>query len=351
MQLKEIITLISAKLHSSDREKDLAKSISGVASLDKATETEITFLTNPSWRSYLDKSKALALITAQPMVEFNGPQLIHANPYWAMAKISSHFFSYTHHHKGHSDLAFIHPEAEVSPEATVFPFAYVSPGCVISAGAVIYPQVYLGHKVRIGCNSVVFPGACLMDGTEVGEQCIIHANSVLGADGFGFAPGTDGIAKIPQVGSVTIENDVEVGALCSIDRATFDTTRIKQGSKLDSHVHVAHNVTVGENNMLCAQSGIAGSSTLGKGVILAGQAGVAPGIVLGDNVVLGARCGMIESTDEPGQYLGMPAITAKTWFRQVAATKKLPDALKRLDNLEKKINQLLAASKPDATDS
>jgi UDP-3-O-[3-hydroxymyristoyl] glucosamine N-acyltransferase len=162
----------------------------------------------------------------------------------------------------------------------------------------------------------------------------------LGADGFGFAPTKEGLEKIPQRGKVVLEDEVEVGALTTIDRATFEETRIRKGSKLDSHVHVGHNVDLGERSMLSAFTGIAGSTKIGKGFIAAGQAGVGPGLEIGDHIVVGAQAGLVTSESEPGEYFGMPASRGKHWHKQMLALKQLPELLKTVKKLEHQINAL-----------
>ena len=238
--------------------------------------------------------------------------------------------------KGVEQPSFIAEGVSVPDDAYVGAFAYIGKGVQIGQGVQIYPQAYIGDYTRIGDNTVIYSGVKIYDHCTVGKDCIIHSGCVIGADGFGFEPDAEGVNhKIPQIGSVTIEDDVEIGANTTIDRAMMGETRVKKNAKIDNLVQVAHNVQVGESTFLCAQSGIAGSTTVGKHCILAGQAGIANRVTIADNVVLGAKAGAVGSIRQAGQYQGMPAIDAMAWKRASIVFKSLPELQRQINQLTK----------------
>ena len=213
-------------------------------------------------------------------------------------------------------------------------FAYIGKGAKIGQGVQIYPQAYIGDYVTIGDNTVIYAGVKIYDHCSVGKDCIIHSGCVIGADGFGFEPDADGVNhKIPQIGTVVIEDDVEIGANTTIDRAMMGETRISKNVKVDNLVQVAHNVQVGDSTFLCAQVGIAGSSTIGKHCILAGQVGIANRLTIADNVILGAQAGAAGSIRQAGTYQGSPAIDAMNWRKSSVVFKNLPEMQRQLNQL------------------
>lgn len=236
--------------------------------------------------------------------------------------------------KGIEQPSFIAEGVNLPDDVYVGAFAYIGKGVQIGQGVQIYPQAYIGDYTRIGDNTVIYSGVKIYDHCTVGKDCIIHSGCVIGADGFGFEPDAKGVNhKIPQIGSVTIEDDVEIGANTTIDRAMMGETRVKKNAKIDNLVQVAHNVQVGDSSFLCAQVGIAGSSTIGNHCILAGQVGVANRITLADNVVCGAKTGVASSIRQAGQYQGSPAIDAMNWRKSSIVFKNLPE-------IQRQINQL-----------
>lgn len=226
----------------------------------------------------------------------------------------------------------------VPDDAYIGAFAYIGNGVKLGKGVQIYPQAYIGDYTTIGDNTIIYAGVRIYDHCSVGRDCIIHAGCVIGADGFGFEPDTEGVNhKIPQIGTVVIEDDVEIGANTTIDRAMMGETRISRNVKIDNLVQVAHNVKVGDSSFLCSQVGIAGSSSVGKHCILAGQVGVANGITLTDNVVCGAQAGVAGSIRQPGQYQGSPAFDAMDWRRSSVVFKRLPELRREVDELKKQL--------------
>lgn len=238
-----------------------------------------------------------------------------------------------------SDRAFVHPEAKTGNGTSIGYFAVVEAGAVIGDNCVIHPQVFIGKNAVIGSNSVIYPGAKIHYDCVVGDRCIIHSNAVIGTDGFGFAPMPDGTwKKVPQVGNVVIENDVEIGANTCIDRAALGSTLIRSGAKIDNLVHIAHNVEVGSNTAMAAQVGIAGSAKIGSNCLLGGQTGIAGHISLADGTRTQAQSGLGSTIKEPGKALfGSPAIDYNDYVRSYVVFKQLPSMAKKLREIEKKV--------------
>ena len=314
--------------------------VDSVKPLRGAGPSSLSFLFDPTYKKELQTTQAAAVILKEKDEALGIIQLIHSNPRLAMARASQAFYDVLHTYEDCSSLAHVSSTAEVHPEAVLYPHCYIDEGAKIDKGCVIYPYVYIGKNSHVGSHSVIYPQVVIMDHCQIGQRVIIHGGSVIGSDGFGFVPGKQGHEKIPQIGSVIIEDDVEVGSLCSIDRATFNHTRIRKGSKLDSQVHVAHNVDVGEHAILCGGASIAGSSTLGSHVIAGGHAGIADRVHLGDGVMIGPKSLAIKSEKNPGEYVGNPVVPKKDWLRQVGALKKVPELLERVRVLEKAIKNL-----------
>ena len=221
-------------------------------------------------KDLLKKTKSGAVLVAKPMEETDCLQIVHANPKVAMAKTYNLFYKLTHSYQGMSEIAFVHQQAKVHPSATVYAYAYISEGAEIGENVVLYPNVYIGENAKIGDNTVLFPNVVVMNESEIGNNCLIHPGTVIGADGFGFTPtGTENI-KVPQTGRVVVEENVEMGALCTVDRAAFDKTQNNQESKHNSRSY-AHNEEICELSLLAGQAGIAGSAKIGKNFMCSGQ--------------------------------------------------------------------------------
>lgn len=240
--------------------------------------------------------------------------------------------------QGIEQPAYVSEGVAVPEDAYIGAFAYVGKNVKLGKGVQIYPQVYIGDNVTIGDNTILYSGVKVYYNCVVGAQCILHAGVVVGSDGFGFEPDAQGVnQKIPQIGNVIIEDDVEIGASTTIDRAMMGSTIVRKNAKIDNLVQIAHNVEVGQSTFLCAQVGIAGSSKVGSHCILTGQVGVAGHIEIADHCVFGAQTGVHGSIRKPGMYIGSPAIDASVWRRAIVGFKQLPEVLKRLQILEKSI--------------
>lgn len=244
----------------------------------------------------------------------------------------------------------IHPTAVVDPEArlaegvSVGPLAVVGAGAELAEGVVVHPHAVVGPRARVGAGTVLFPGVVLYDGVEVGARCIVHACTVIGADGYGFDPGPEGWKKVPQLGTVVVEDDVELGAGCTIDRGRFGPTVIGRGTKLDDQVHVAHNVEIGEHTMAAAQVGVAGSARIGSWVLLGGQVGVPGHVSIGDGARLAAKTGVFGDVAPGAELLGYPGIERGEALRQQVHLRRMPKMVERLVALERRIRALEAGA-------
>lgn len=321
--------------------------VSDVAPIEQAQACHLTFITDEKYLPFLKKTKAGVILITRSVVEgkitfpdgegkAGGAVILVENARGAMGQllkmVSAAMFPAK---KGIEQPCFIAEGVQVPEEAYIGAFAYIGKNVRLGAGVQIYPQVYIGDNVTIGDGAILYAGVKVYAGCKVGKQCILHSGVVIGADGFGFEPDAQGVnQKIPQIGNVIIEDDVEIGANTTIDRAMMGSTIVRKNVKVDNLVQIAHNVEVGESTFLCAQVGIAGSSKVGKHCILTGQVGVAGHIEVTDNCIFGAQTGVASSVRKPGMYQGYPAIDAANWRRSTVGFKQLPDILKRLQALE-----------------
>lgn len=314
--------------------------IRGAASLESAGEHDVSFLAGPRHAPLLARTKAGAVILAPEFAQQAPRALISDNPYLDFVRVLRLFEQPQGRLTGHSALAFIHPEAAVHPDCVVYPFVCVGPGAVVKEGCRLFSGVYVGEDCRVGARVTLYPNVVLMSGTVLGDDVVVHPGTVLGGDGFGYTPSPGGLEKVPQVGRLVVEDQVEIGANCAIDRATLGETRIGRGTKIDNLVQVGHNVEIGPGCILVSQVGIAGSSKLGRGVTLAGQVGVADHLHLGDGCRVGAKAGVNRSLEGGQDYLGSPAVEARKFMRIAASWNRLPDLVKRVAALEKELDAL-----------
>ena len=333
--LGELAEALQARL-----DGDPTRVVTGVAPLESAGPHEISFLTDPRYREAARASRAGAFVVPADVAGLPGPMLHCPAPQQALIALLRLF------HPVAAPPAGVHPSAVVATDARLDPTATVGPQCVIEARAVIGPRVHLhalvhvGPGVEIGEASVVYPQVSLREGVRLGRRVVIHPGAVLGADGFGFA--FDGTAhrKIPQVGGVLIEDDVEIGANTTIDRATFGDTIVRRGTKIDNLVQLGHNVEVGEHCLLIAQVGISGSSKLGRGVVLAGQVGVADHVTIGAGAILTAQSGVPNDVPAAEIWSGTPSRPTSEQKRIWAGEAQLPELIKRVRALEKRLRDL-----------
>jgi len=309
--------------------------ITGVKGINEAGPGEITFLSHNRYKKAISQSKASAVIAKEMIEGLSLSQLLVNNPYYAFAKTLEIFYKNQSPPPGISQNAYISPEAHIDEGATIFEGVFVGPLCHIARGAILYPGVYVAEGSKVGEGTIVHPNVTIREKVAIGKNVIIHAGSVIGSDGFGYVFENGKHHKIPQVGGVVVEDNVEIGANVSIDRATMGNTIIGSGTKIDNLVQIAHNVKIGQNCIIVAQTGISGSSVLGNSVILAGQVGVVDHVTLADRVMIGAKSGVSNDIKEAGAYSGIPAIPHKVWLKAQALYAKLPELAKRLREIER----------------
>jgi UDP-3-O-[3-hydroxymyristoyl] glucosamine N-acyltransferase len=314
--------------------------ISGVAGIEDAKGGDITFVSNEKFLPMLKKTKASAAIVSQDIVEISLPLLIVSNPLLTMAKILTLFTPKASLSTGISDKGWVSPSARLGKEVTVFPFVYVGDEVRINSRVTIYPGVYIGAQTKIGEDTTLYPNVTIYPRCIVGKRVIVHAGTVIGADGFGFVKDGEEHFKIPQEGIVEIEDDVEIGANCCIDRATFGKTIVRRGVKIDNLVQIAHNVRIGEHSIIVAQVGISGSTKVGKNVTLAGQVGLVDHIEIGDNVIVGAQSGVTKNVPANQVVLGSPHLPHRQFLRVASVWIKLPELKSKLDMLLKRVEEL-----------
>ena len=319
---------------------DASRAIAGIKPLDQAGPEDLSFVAHPRYRHQAEASRAAGLL-ARPGEALPGHNLILVeNPYLALAEAMALFFPPERPAPGVSPLAVIGEEVTLGRDVSVAALAVVGRRCTLGERAVLMPGVVLGDEVAIGEGTVLHPGVVVYARSIVGARVTVHAGSVIGSDGFGYAEAGSGRAKIPQTGNAVIEDDVEIGACTTIDRATFGSTVVGRGTKIDNLVQVAHNVVVGEGSVLVAQSGIAGSTRLGAGVILAGQAGVAGHLEVGARAVVGAKSAALQDLPDGAFVVGHPAVDHREWKKAHAAQRRLPDLLRRVARLERGLEEI-----------
>jgi UDP-3-O-[3-hydroxymyristoyl] glucosamine N-acyltransferase len=318
LSLKELADQIGAELVG---DGDLI--VSSANTLEDAGPGQVGFLANPKYAQQIESTRASAVIVSPAVKNERIALLKTKDPYFAFANAVIKLHGYrSHPHKG------IHPQAHVEPTAAV------------GEGCVLYPGVYVGPRARIGRDCVLFPNVVIYDDCVLGDRVTIHANTSIGQDGFGYAPHKGEHQKIPQVGNVVIEDDVEIAANCAISRGALGSTIIGKGTKIDSLVTIGHGAQIGPHGLLVAQVGIAGSVKIGHHVTMAGQVGVAGHLKIGNNVTVGAQSGIMEDLPDQGTFIGAPAMPALHARRVYAVFTQLPDLLQRIKQLEQKVEEL-----------
>jgi len=318
--------------------------INMLAKIQEARPGQIAFLANPKYEQYVYTTKASAVIVAkdfQPRKEIKSALIVVEDPYSSFTVLMEQYHKMISFQKvGVEQPSFMSESATMGANGYRGAFSYIGNNTKLGDNVKVYPQVFLGDNVEIGNNVILHPNVKIYARTRIGSNCVIHAGTVIGSDGFGFAPQDDGSYKtIPQMGNVVIEDDVTIGANTVIDCATLqgDSTVIRQGVKMDNLIQIAHNVEIGKNTVIAAQAGISGSTKIGENCMIAGQVGIAGHLVIANQTSLGAQTGVSKSITEDGQrLLGYPAIDIKEYFRSYAVFKKLPELMHRLRDLEKK---------------
>ena len=322
-------------------EGDGSEIIFGIAKIEDAGAGEITFISNPKYAKFIDETKASAVIVANDFPKTHKTIIRTANPYVAFLKLLNYFHPPKEMlDEGIHSTAVIHPSVFIGEGTRIGAGVVIGKNSVIGKDCRIFPNVVIGEDVQIGDKTIIYANVTVREQVHIGQKVIIHSGTVIGSDGFGFAPEGEMYRKIPQVGIVIIEDEVEIGANCAIDRATIGQTIIRRGAKLDNLIQIAHNVVVGENTVIAAQAGIAGSTKIGKHAIIGGQVGIVGHIELGDDVTIGAQSGVTKAFPDKTVLFGYPARPIMQAKREEAALRKLPQLLKRISELEQQIEQL-----------
>ena len=334
---KQIALFIQGKV-----EGDENVSVHTFAKIEESTPGAISFLADPKYLHYIYDSKS-SIILVDENLTIDRPvsaTLIRVkNARDCVARLLQLYESTKPKKTGIDPLAYVSPQAKVPENVYIGAFAYIAEGAEIGEGCQIYPHVTIGENVTIGSNCIVYPNVTIYHDCRIGNNVILHAGAVIGADGFGFAPNGDSYDKIPQIGIVTIEDDVEIGANSCVDRATMGSTYIRKGVKLDNLVQIAHNTDIGQNTVMSAQVGIAGSTKVGQWCMFGGQVGVSGHITIGDRVMLGAQSGAPGSIKGNQMLIGTPPMPKLTYFKSQAILRKLPNMYKQLNALQKEVEK------------
>ena len=324
-------------------EGDPKVKVSNFSKIEEGKPGTLTFLANPKYEHHIYHTEASIVLVNQ---DFTPTEPIHTtlirveNAYTALAQLLNMVEQSKSKKSGVDSTAFIAPTASVGEDCYIGNMAYIGERVKLGNNCQVYPFAYIGDNVEIGDNTILYPHVTVYHDCRIGQHCILHAGSVIGADGFGFAPEGEQYRKIPQLGNVVIEDNVEIGANTTIDRAVMDSTIIRQGVKLDNLIQIAHNVEVGENTVMAAQVGIAGSVKVGKHCMFGGQVGLAGHIQIADDVTLGAQAGVISSVKEATTLLGAPAIQARNFMRSSAIFNRLPELYRTIGQLQREVETL-----------
>ena len=326
-------------------EGDKDAKVSSFAKIEEGHEGAISFLSNKKYLHYIYKTKSSVVLVDESLAlerNVNCTLIRVKSAYEAVAQLLQLYESMKPRKRGISDLAFIDPTATIGEDCYIGPFAYVGPKCVIGDNSIIHPHAALGDNVIVGKNTEIHSNAVIYHDCKVGNRCILHAGCVIGADGFGFAPSENGYDKIPQIGIVTIEDDVEIGANTCVDRSTMGSTFIRNGVKLDNLVQIAHNTDIGANTVMSSQVGVAGSTKVGEWCMFGGQVGISGHITIGNKVMLGAQSGVPGSIKDGQQLIGTPPMEMRSYFKSQAIFRRLPEMYNEINKLRKEIEELKA---------
>jgi UDP-3-O-[3-hydroxymyristoyl] glucosamine N-acyltransferase len=323
--------------------------VNSVANIEEAGAGQLSFVANPKYQEYIYSTRATILIINEDLQisETVTPTLIRVkNAYDGFASLLQLYDKMTSRkmRKGIEQPSRVPEGTKMGKDVYIGAFSYLGEDVRLGDNVQIYPGSYIGHNVAIGSGSIIYPGVKVYDDCVIGERVIVHAGTVIGGDGFGFAPQEDGsYKKIPQIGYVIIEDDVEIGANTTIDRATLSTTLIRKGAKLDNLIQIAHNVEVGENTVIAAQTGVSGSTRVGKGCMIGGQVGIVGHIQVADGTRINAKSGLSKSIDTPNTALnGTPAFDYRTSLKSQAIYRNLPELQQRVSQLEEELKSLNA---------
>ena len=335
--VKQIATLLGGEVAGND-----TLAITGLAKIEEGQPGDISFLSNLKYEPYLYTTQASAVIvdySFQPKKPIDSSLIIVENSYLAFTRLLEEYYKQLSFSRvGVEQPSYVGQETQIGEQGYRGAFSYIGQNCQIGNNVKIFPHAYIGNNVRIGDNSIIHPGARVLDNCIIGKYCVVHPNAVIGSEGFGFAPQSDGTYKtIPQLGNVILEDYVNVGSGTTIDCATMGSTIIRQGAKLDNLIQIGHNVEIGRNTVIAAQTGISGSTKLGENCVIAGQVGFAGHLTIANGTKVGAQSGVGKNVVEEGTALNSsPAFGLKESMRSLAVFRKLPALEQRVTNLEKK---------------
>ncbi len=342
MLLNDIVKKLSLGVIG-DSSKDVT--VTGIGSLRGAKDTEISFIMNLKYLKYIETTRACAVIMDYEALKQELPSVVNPlilnskNPYLAFARATQLFYSGNRSTKTFSgdflNLANVDKTVSVGKGSTLYPGVFIDAGSSLGANCNVMGNVFVGKNVSIGDNVVIYPNVSVYDNSKIGNNCIIHSGSVVGSDGFGYARDKNKYVKIIHSGYAVLEDDVELGANVAVDRGVTDFTKIGKGTKVDNLVQIAHNVIIGDNCVIAAQTGIAGSTTIGDNVTIGGQVGITGHIKIGNGVVVAAQSGVVNNVRNNDIVSGTPAIPIKNWRSSVVLFKKLPELFKRIRDIEK----------------
>lgn len=316
--------------------------ISTISKIEEGQPGSLSFLANPKYTQYIYTTKASAVIVSK---DFKPEQQIAAtlirvdDAYGSFATLLAYYQKLIKKEKsGREEPTFVHPTAQIGENVYLGAFTYIGENARIGNNVKLYPNTHIGDDTEIGDNTVIYQGCNIYHGCKIGKECTIHAGVVIGSDGFGFAPQSENdFQKVPQIGNVVIEDKVEIGAGTTIDRATIGSTIIKKGVKLDNLIQIAHNVVIGENTVIAAQTGVAGSTSIGKNCMIGGQVGIIGHLKIGDNVRIAAQSGIGSNLKDGETVQGSPAFSIGDYRRSYVMFRKLPDLNSKISQLEKNI--------------
>lgn len=339
MTLKDAADLIGGKITGNENLE-----ISNIAKIEEANPGDLTFLYLPAYEKFLDTTKASAIIVKTGFDKSKRDDLSYIEvekPNIAFQRIIIEFFTPVLPLEGIDESARIHPSSKIGNNVAIGKNVVIDADCEIGDNSKIYHNCVIMHNCRLGSNALLYPNVSLREDCLIGNNVIVHSGTVIGSDGFGFSPNEKGeYFKVPQIGNVVIEDNVELGSNVSIDRAALGSTVIKSGTKIDNLVQIAHNVVVGSNTAISAQTGISGSTKIGNNCIFGGQAGVTGHIEIGDNILIGAQSGVSKSITKPGTYFGYPAQEIRQALRAEGHIRNLPKYADKLKAFEKRIVEL-----------
>lgn len=336
MKLSEISNLVGGQIVG-----DGNTEIYGIASLEEANKGDISFLANRKYLNLINTSKASGFLLPKGEWNFKIPFILCENPYHAFALVLQQFHKQVRiQDQGIHRTAILAKNVELGDRISIGAHVFIEKGVRVGQNTSIFPNCYIGHNTLLGDEVTIYPNVTIQDEITIGNRVIIHSGSVIGSDGFGYSENDGKYHKIPQVGKITIEDDVEIGANCCIDRATLGVTTIRRGVKLDNLVQIAHNVEIGKNSVIAAQTGISGSSKIGKNAKFGGQVGLVGHITIGENVAIGAKAGVTKSHPDNLVLSGYPARLHKEQLKLEAAVVRIPKLISRIRDIENEVKEL-----------